>query len=146
MRRNGYSTARASGKGNRLKNAGKSAAVEIAVKIDSCRFAGISSALCFGCCIEGLGPSFLTPRTTGKRENNAVINRNLQTLRCFAASGPFSENTLRWYVFNAGSNGMAAAGALVRCGRRVFIDPEGFDRWLIAQNPVLQGHEQAARV
>jgi hypothetical protein len=66
-----------------------------------------------------------------------VTTRNLQTVRGFAASGPFSESSLRWYLFNAEQNGMVLAGAVVRCGRRVFIDLDGFDRWLVAQNPGL---------
>lgn len=67
-----------------------------------------------------------------------MATRNLVSIRDFAARSPFSESSLRWYVFNAEQNGMSAAGALVRCGRRVFIDPDGFDRWLVAQNPGLQ--------
>jgi hypothetical protein len=88
----------------------------------------------------------LTPPATGKSESSAVANnRNLQSIRDFAASGPFSESSLRWYVFNAEQNGMAAAGAVVRCGRRVFISPDGFDRWLVAQNPALQAAERRAQ-
>jgi hypothetical protein len=33
---------------------------------------------------------------------------------------------------------MAAAGAVVRVGRRVYLDTDGFERWLVAQNPGLQ--------
>lgn len=87
----------------------------------------------------------LTPPTVGKCESRTVANRKLQSIRDFAANGPFSESSLRWYVFNAESNGMAAAGAVIRCGRRVFIDPDGFDRWLVAQNPALQAAEQRLR-
>jgi len=71
-----------------------------------------------------------------------VATRNLQTIKDFAARGPFSESQLRWFVFNSERNGLAAAGALVRVGsRRVYIDIDGFDRWLVAQNPSLQSAE-----
>ena len=72
-----------------------------------------------------------------------MTTRNLQTIKDFAARGPFSESQLRWFVFNAERNGMAAAGAVVRIGtRRVYIDTEGFDRWIVAQNPGLPTAER----
>ena len=65
--------------------------------------------------------------------------RNLQTIRDFAANGPFSESQLRWFAFQSQSNGMAAAGALVRVGsRRIYIDVDGFNRWIDSQNPPQQ--------
>lgn len=59
---------------------------------------------------------------------------NLQSVAQKAASGPFTEAQIRWWIFNAGSNGMEQSGALVRIGRRIYIDIEGFDRWLDLQN------------
>jgi hypothetical protein len=63
--------------------------------------------------------------------------RDLKTVAQFAATSPFSESTLRWHIFNAESNGLAASGALVRVGRRVYLDVEGFEVWLERQNPHL---------
>lgn len=63
--------------------------------------------------------------------------RKLKTVSQFASDGPFTEPQLRFWIFQSSQNGMAQAGAVVRIGRRVYIDPDGFDRWLVAQNPSL---------
>lgn len=62
------------------------------------------------------------------------MQRNLQSVAQFATSGPFTEAQLRWWIFNESNNGMRDAGAVVRIGRRVYIDTQGFDRWINAQN------------
>jgi hypothetical protein len=62
------------------------------------------------------------------------MKRNLQSVAQFSANGPFTENQLRWWIFNAAQNGLAAAGAIVRIGRRIYLDVDGFDRWLATQN------------
>lgn len=49
---------------------------------------------------------------------------------------PFTEPSIRWLVFNAASNGLNDARAIVRVGRRVYIDTDGFDRWLTQQQDV----------
>jgi len=41
---------------------------------------------------------------------------------------------IRWALFHADSNGLAASGAVSRMGRRVLIDPALFAAW-IASNP-----------
>lgn len=61
------------------------------------------------------------------------MKRQLQSVAQFCAQSPFTENQVRWWIFNAGDNGLTAADALVRIGRRVYIDVDGFDRWLVAQ-------------
>ena len=61
--------------------------------------------------------------------------RQLKTVSQFAAESPWTEAQLRWFIFNAGANGMNEAGAVVRVGRRVFLDVEGVDRWIEAQQP-----------
>ena len=63
------------------------------------------------------------------------MTRNLKTVSQFAASTAFTESQLRWWIFHAEENGMMEAGAVIRVGRRVYIDVDGFDRWLVAQNP-----------
>ena len=55
------------------------------------------------------------------------MTRKLTRLREFAERGPFTEGSLRWLVFNEASNGLREAGAIVRLGRRVFIDEDKFD-------------------
>lgn len=63
--------------------------------------------------------------------------RNLKTISQFAGDNPFTEPQLRWWIFTSADNGLANAGAIVRIGRRVYIDVDGFDAWLTAQNPGL---------
>lgn len=59
--------------------------------------------------------------------------RNLKTVSQFSGDSPWTEAQLRWFIFNSGTNGMADAGAVVRVGRRVFLDVDGFERWIDAQ-------------
>ena len=63
------------------------------------------------------------------------VTRRLRSVSQFASEQPFTEPQLRWWIFQAESNGMATAGAIIRLGRRVYIDADGFDRWIAAQNP-----------
>ena len=57
--------------------------------------------------------------------------RTLLTVRQFAERHPFlSESGLRYQIFNAKTNGLEAAGAIVRLGRRVLIDEEKFFVWI----------------
>lgn len=61
--------------------------------------------------------------------------QNLFTVQKFAERGPFTEAQLRWMIFNATSNGLAAAGAVVRIGRRVYLDADRFGDWIAQQQP-----------
>lgn len=61
------------------------------------------------------------------------MKRNLKTIGRFAAESPFSESQLRWWTFCADRNGLTAAGAIVRIGRRVYIDVDRFDAWIDSQ-------------
>jgi len=54
--------------------------------------------------------------------------KNYRSIKQMASGGPFSEAALRWLVFNAESNGLAAA--IVRIGRKVLIDSEEFATWI----------------
>ena len=68
--------------------------------------------------------------------------RDLHTLEQFAAKTPFSPGQLRYWIHQAESNGLAAHNAIVRVGgRRVYIDPAGFEAWVRSQN---QGKAGAA--
>lgn len=58
------------------------------------------------------------------------MKRNLKTVAALAAESPFTEAQLRWWIFQEHNNGLASAGAIVRVGRRVYIDADAFDRWI----------------
>lgn len=67
----------------------------------------------------------------------------------FSASGPFTQNQLRWWIFNAATNGLNDSGAIVRVQRRIYIDVDRFDEWIDRQNktgahPQPRGAAQAA--
>ena len=62
------------------------------------------------------------------------MKRNLQTVTRFVAEGPFSEGQLRWWIFAAKVNGLDAADAVVRVGRRVYIDVDRFADWIERNN------------
>lgn len=58
--------------------------------------------------------------------------RTIQQLSAeLAPTGGFSVPSLRWLVFNAEQNGLKPA--VVRIGRRVFIDTARFNTWLESQ-------------
>lgn len=59
--------------------------------------------------------------------------RNLKSVSQFAEGSPFTEPSIRWMIYNAQTNGLADTGAVVRIGRRVYIDPAAFDRWIDSQ-------------
>ncbi len=62
------------------------------------------------------------------------MSRNLQSVAQFAARGPFTQNQLCWWIFQAEQNGLDRCGAIVRVQRRVYIDVDSFDRWIDSQN------------
>lgn len=62
------------------------------------------------------------------------MKRNLQSVMQLAAASPFSEAQLRWWIFEASRNGLAAASAIVKIGRRVYIDVDRFEDWIGSQN------------
>ena len=63
------------------------------------------------------------------------MSRNLKTVAQFADSTPFTSGQVRWWIFQASQNGLADAQAILRIGRRVYIDTDAFDRWLTQQQP-----------
>ena len=62
------------------------------------------------------------------------MGRNLKTVAQFANGTPFTEGQIRWWIFQADSNGMDYAGVVVRIGRRVYIDTDAFEDWIASQN------------
>ena len=68
------------------------------------------------------------------------MKRNLQTVTSVVAGGPFSEGQLRWWIFTSKQNGLDAVNAVVRVGRRVYIDVDKFADWIEQQND-LRSHK-----
>ena len=57
--------------------------------------------------------------------------RHVETVRRFCEQHPaFSESSVRWLIFNAEKNGLAASGAILRNGRRIILDVDRFFEWL----------------
>jgi len=52
----------------------------------------------------------------------------------FSRQEGYTPAQVRWWLFNRESNGLQAAGACCRIGRRIYIDLAGFERWIAAQN------------
>jgi hypothetical protein len=67
------------------------------------------------------------------------MKRNLQSVERFTTDAPFTQPQVRWWIFNAESNGLDKAKAIVRIGRRVYIDVDAFDRWIESQQPAQEG-------
>lgn len=70
--------------------------------------------------------------------------RSLITVRQLADTSPFTEGQLRFWIFEAARNGLDEVGAVVRVGRRVYIDTAAFDRWIDRQNPRAEQGRSAA--
>lgn len=58
----------------------------------------------------------------------------LRTIHQFCEENPaFTENSIRWHIFNADQNGLNKYNVLKRLGRRVLIDTDRFFLWLDEQ-------------
>lgn len=86
-----------------------------------------------------------TCAVTSAREFD-IIKRNLQTVAAVAATSVFSEGQLRWWIFMAANNGLDAANAVVRIGRRVYIDIDRFNDCIEQQNASHSGARSLQRV
>jgi hypothetical protein len=63
-----------------------------------------------------------------------AVKRNLQTVAQLKAAREYLSNgQIRFLIFKAADNGLDAHKAILRIGRRVYIDPDAFDRWIDAQ-------------
>ena len=58
------------------------------------------------------------------------MSRRLARVAETARSYNFTEAQVRWWIFQAESNGLGKSGALIRIGRTVTIDLDRFDAWL----------------
>lgn len=58
---------------------------------------------------------------------------NLRTVKQIVERNPevLTEAVVRWWIFNAEQNGLGMA--VVRIGRRVYIDQPEFDAWITSQ-------------
>jgi len=76
------------------------------------------------------GPFFLSFLLfTGPKEEKVVDYTNLRTVKQLAQEAPFTtESTIRWWIYQAASNGFAAA--LIKIGGRIYIDKTAFNKWL----------------
>ena len=64
------------------------------------------------------------------------MKRNLKSPNQLAKDGPLSLGQWRWIIFNSKTNGLESS--IVKIGRRVYIDTDGFDAWLVSNNPSLR--------
>lgn len=58
-----------------------------------------------------------------------------QSVPAFSESRGYSENSVRWWIFNRASNGLDQFDAIEKIGRRVYLKPECMDRWIRSQQP-----------
>jgi hypothetical protein len=62
------------------------------------------------------------------------VQRSLHTIEQFCGKYQFlTTGALRWQVFQSENNGLDKSGALVRIGRRVYIDEPKYFAWVDAQ-------------
>lgn len=61
------------------------------------------------------------------------MSKKLARVSAVARNYNFTEAQIRWWIFQAAENGLAAKGAIIRIGRAVFIDQDLFDAWLESQ-------------
>lgn len=54
--------------------------------------------------------------------------KNLRTVKQAAAETPFSENTIRWWIFQSPENGFQKV--IRRVGGRIFIDLAELEKWI----------------
>ncbi len=64
-----------------------------------------------------------------------TIDIHLLTVAQFSEQfSAFPVGGLRWQIFNEEKNGLKAAGAIVRVGRKVLIDADKYFSWVYSQN------------
>jgi len=57
---------------------------------------------------------------------------DLRTIRDFAATSGFSFNQMRYLIYNSELNGLEDSGALVRIGKRIWINVARFYEWALS--------------
>ena len=69
-------------------------------------------------------------------EQKPAPDSTLYRVRQFAerhAGEGWSTAAIRWLIFKSENNGLETAGAIVRVGRRVFVDEAKFYGWMRTQ-------------
>ena len=60
--------------------------------------------------------------------------RNLKRVPQFLRERPeFTPGQIRWWIFHEHTNGMRQHAVVVRIGRAVWLDVDGFNRWVESQ-------------
>ncbi|MBI4006295.1 MAG: hypothetical protein HY356_06465 [Gammaproteobacteria bacterium] len=61
---------------------------------------------------------------------------NLETVKTLAKKHPgvIRESGLRWEIFNQHKNGLHSSGAIIKRGRKIYIDTDCYFTWLYGQN------------
>ena len=77
-----------------------------------------------------------TPIVRSTARNVSKVRRLRTVVQFHQEHDEFSQSALRWLIFRAQDNGLQQAGAVVRVGRRVYLDPERFFAWIELQQPV----------
>lgn len=62
-----------------------------------------------------------------------TMTRKLKAVSQAVEGTPFTEAQMRWWIFNERQNGLNDCGAIVRIGRRVYIDMDALDHWIDSQ-------------
>lgn len=62
------------------------------------------------------------------------MRKRLRVRQFCEENSQYSEGSVRWLVFNASKNGLDKFRAIIRVGRRVFIDIENWQSWEDAQS------------
>ena len=91
----------------------------------------------------GQSKHFRAPAARGDRRPSVrdaasdAYKHNLMTVRQFCGAHPaFTEGSVRWLLFNRATNGLSVA--LVKKGRRLWIDVDSFFDWLEQGEPTSQ--------
>lgn len=57
--------------------------------------------------------------------------QNLKTVNQIVADTPaLTYGGVRWDIFNSSNNGLAESGAIIRKGRRIYLDEDLYFKWL----------------
>jgi len=68
-------------------------------------------------------------------EPKFALKRRICTIRDFCKDNPmFSANAVRWWIHRKNLNGLKESGAIVRIGRRLYIDVDKLGAWIDSRN------------
>ena len=67
--------------------------------------------------------------------------RRLRTITQFCEDNPaFRPGGIRWQIYKSNQNGLQHSGAIVRIGRRVYVDEDRYFDWVDRANGQGEGH------